>query len=184
MFIAAMLMLAGCGEAQQDPASNRAEPISANIAAPAPGEASVEPPAPGTPGGLSDDRTPIAEGALDLKGPEGAGQVAQQFAALFEQRRFADARKLWGDNGVAGDSAALLSELESYREVHAQIGKPSDPEGAAGSIYVTIPLVLYGRDSRGTEFNMKATATMRRVNDVPGSTAAQRSWHLQQLARG
>jgi hypothetical protein len=138
-------------------------------------------PASGTPSGLRDDRKPLNEGALDLNGPEGAAQVVQKFAALIEQHRFAEARKLWGSNGLAADSSTLLVRLEKDRELHAEIGKPSEAEGAAGSIYVEVPLVFYGRDAAGNIFRSSAKATLRRVNDVPGSTAAQRQWHFERL---
>ncbi|MFL6733168.1 MAG: hypothetical protein ACJ8EY_00555 [Sphingomicrobium sp.] len=178
------LLLAGC---ESPPTDDRQENATVEVEAdraPPPLQAQPStPPAPGTGGGLPDDRTPLAEGTLDLKGPEGAGQVVQQFAALMEQRRFGEARKLWGSGGVTADSQQLLKLLEGYRELHAQVGKPSDMEGAAGSLYVTVPMVLYGRDSEGGDFDMKASATLRRVNDVPGSTPEQRIWHLTNIAR-
>lgn len=174
------LLLASCNKPSRQTDSRDEWPDNEVAVVNAGGEAPT-PPSPGSPGGLAEDREPLSEGKLDLKGPEGAGQVVQQFAALMEQRRFAEARELWGD--VPNDSLPLLASLETYREVHAQIGKPSGMEGAAGSLYVTVPILLYGKDSSGAAFNMNANATLRRVNDVPGSTAEQRSWHLIGLAK-
>ena len=37
---------------------------------------------------------------------------------------------------------------------------------------------LYGRLKDGKEFNSRGTMTLRRVNDVPGSTEEQRRWHI------
>jgi len=51
-------------------------------------------------------------------------------------------------------------------------------EGAAGSSYVDFPVQLYGRTNDGKEFNSRGTMTLRRANDVPGSTAEQRKWHI------
>jgi hypothetical protein len=65
-----------------------------------------------------------------------------------------------------------------YREIHANIGGPGQAEGAAGSVYVDVPVQLYGRLRDGKEFNARGTMTLRRVNDVPGSTAEQRKWHI------
>ena len=175
------LLLASCDKSSPQSGSGADSPNDQVAVVNASGEAPAPPP-PGSPGGLADDREPLSEGKLDLKGPEGAGQVVQQFAALMEQRRFAEARELWGGD-VPNDSLPLLASLETYREVHAQIGKPSGMEGAAGSLYVTVPILLHEKDSSGAAFNMKANATLRRVNDVPGSTAEQRSWHLIGLAR-
>jgi len=184
MIIAVVALVASCADEQpqqqneQAPSSTAADP---NPPSNGQENEAVAPPEPGTPGGLSDDRTPLNE-KIDPKGPEGAAQIVQQFSALFEQRRFADARKLWGEKGVPEDSAAFVSQLESYRQVHAEIGAPSEAEGAAGSVYVTVPLVFYGRRAGGEAFRQSANATLRRVNEVPGSTAAQRQWHLQRLA--
>jgi hypothetical protein len=51
-------------------------------------------------------------------------------------------------------------------------------EGAAGSSYVDYPVQLYGRLKDGKEFNLRGTMTLRRVNDVPGSTEQQRKCHI------
>ena len=62
-----------------------------------------------------------------------------------------------------------------------EIGKPGESEGAAGSIYITDPVILYGKTRAGESFRRGASVTLRRVNDVPGSTAAQRRWHIEQI---
>ena len=54
-------------------------------------------------------------------------------------------------------------------------------EGAAGSSYVDIPFRLYGRLKDGKPFNQVGTVTLRRVNDVPGSTEEQRSWRIYKI---
>ena len=62
-----------------------------------------------------------------------------------------------------------------------EIGKPGDMEGAAGSSYVTVPVVFYGKTKAGGAFRRGADVILRRVNDVPGSTEAQRRWHIQRI---
>ena len=62
---------------------------------------------------------------------------------------------------------------------HLEIGDLSEPEGAAGSIFVTMPVVFY----QGTK-RSPATVTLRRVNDVDGSTQAQRRWHIERIEWG
>ena len=37
------------------------------------------------------------------------------------------------------------AQLKTYSETHLQIGKPTDMEGAAGSIFITVPIVLTAR---------------------------------------
>jgi len=139
--------------------------------------------APGTPGGLPDDRTPLEEpnGPIDSKSAEGAGQVVQLYGGLLEQRRFAEARRLWGDGGKASGltEAEFAAAYDKYATIHSEVGKPAGMEGAAGSSYITVPLHLFGTLKSGGAFNLVGPLTLRRVNDVPGSTAAQRRWHIE-----
>lgn len=184
MTAAAALLSACSGPADPDVAGDA---TGNDIAVPATAGNSVAPlapPAPGTPGGLPDDRTPLEEpkGPIDPNSAEAAGQVMQQYGALLEQRRFAEARKLWGDSGLT--DAQFASQFADYSEVHAQVGKPGDTEGAAGSIYVAVPFVLYGRLKSGGQFIRSGSATLRRVNDVPGATRAQLRWHIAQIEFG
>ena len=128
---------------------------------------------PGEPGGLPDERNLVVEGPIDPNSAQGAGQVLQLFAALLEQKRFGEARAL----GEEDFTTAFANDAE----IHAEIGAPGQMEGAAGSSYVEIPLRFYGKHVDGTGFSQAATATLRRVNDVPGSTAAQRRWRIYRL---
>ena len=140
-----------------------------------PAQPPLNPPAPGQPGGLPDDRTPISEGPIDSKGAQGAAQVLQQYFALLEAGKTAETDSLWSDSGTPAEFAARLAK---YREVHANIGAPGGLGGAAGSIYVDVPVQLYGRLQDGKEFHARGSMTLRRVNDVPGSTEEQRKWHI------
>ena len=144
------------------------------------GETALDPPAPGEAGGLPDDRTPVAEGKIDPKSPQGAAQRLQNYAALLEEGKYGDAFALWGDSGKSSGMSkqAFIDSFAKYSEVHALVGGPQNPEGAAGSIYVTVPMQLYGRLKSGGTFNMVGPVTMRRVNDVPGATPAQLRWHI------
>ncbi|MEO8175451.1 MAG: hypothetical protein ABI626_02180 [Sphingomicrobium sp.] len=186
LWIMAAALLSACSRpADTNPANNVVEEAGNGSAAVLPdggnSTAPLVPPAPGTPGGLPDDKTPLEEpqGPIDPKSAEAAGQVMQQYGALLEQGRLAEARKLWGDSGLTDKQFA--SRFADYSEIHAQVGKPGDTEGAAGSIYVTVPFVLYGRLKAGGTFNRSGTATLRRVNDVDGATPAQLRWHISQI---
>jgi hypothetical protein len=161
---AAALMLAAC-----NPTANQ-QP-SANVVQPANAESEVPPiPPPGT---GPNARTPLAEpnGAIDPKSVEAAGQVVQHYGALIEQNRFDEAAKLWGDAQAAAAFAKVLPP-----SIHLGIGELGEAEGAAGSIYTTIPVVFYGDG-----FRRPANIILRRVNDVPGSTAEQRRWHIERI---
>ena len=117
---------------------------------------------------LEEPRTPI-----DPKSKEAAGQVVQHYGALIEQGRFAEAAKAWGNTDAA---SSFARQLQARGLKHLEIGDISEPEGAAGSIYVTMPVVFYQDAKRSP-----ATVTLRRVNDVDGSTEAQRRWHIDRI---
>lgn len=171
-FVLALILATGCSQEAPPPANSSETPHPpTNTTA----ETPLSPPGPGEPGGLPDDRTPVTEGPIDAKSGQGAAQVLQSYFALLETGKTAEADKLWSDSGTPQDFAARLAE---YREVHANIGAPGDLGGAAGSIYVDVPVQLYGRLHDGKEFHARGTMTLRRVNDIPGSTEEQRQWHI------
>ncbi|MEO6581274.1 MAG: hypothetical protein ABIN68_00505 [Sphingomicrobium sp.] len=172
--ILAATLLSACEQPSETNAASNAPALAENLVA------TLTPPAPGTPGGLPDDRTPLKEpqGAIDPKSAEAAGQVMQSYGALIEQKRLGEAARLWGEVSAA---AAFAYSFKTASEVHLQVGKPGDTEGAAGSIYVSVPVVLYGRSQSGGQFSRSGTANLRRVNDVDGSSEAQRRWHISQI---
>jgi hypothetical protein len=188
-----LLATAGCNQPQPENNSNNSLLV-ANEAgplrnpppsAPHPPEATspVAVPAPGSAGGLPDDRTPLPEpkGAIDPKSAEAAGQAVQHYGALIEQKRWVESWKLWSDVRAARQ---FDRNWRNDSEVHMEIGGPGDMEGAAGSSYVTVPVVFYGKKTDGGGFRKKAAVILRRVNDVPGSTEAQRRWHIERIDFG
>jgi hypothetical protein len=167
--------LAACSSQDSEP-PNAVE--SSNEIAIEPTNQAVETIQPGEPGGLPDDRNLVEEGPIDPKSAQGAAQVLQSYAALLEQGRFGDAGRLWSESDAATE---LTKAYPKYSEIHAEIGAPGAMEGAAGSSYVDLPIRLYGKLKSGGSFNSVGTATLRRVNDVPGSTEEQRQWRIYRL---
>jgi len=144
----------------------------------------LNPPAPGTPGGLPVDPAPISEGAITPDSAQGAAQVVQGYYGLLEEKRFVDAQDLWSPTGAIGsqDDAHFVARFRGFGEIHANVGAPSEPEGAAGSLYVTVPVQVYGRlAANGRPWHVLRQVTLRRVNDVPGSTEEQRRWHIEAI---
>jgi membrane-bound inhibitor of C-type lysozyme len=133
----------------------------------------VQPPAPGTPGGLPNDRTPVSEAPFTPTSAQGAANVVQTYFALLEQGKAAEAAKLRVDGRI--------EDLSPYASYHAQVGAPGHSEGAAGSIYIEAPVVIYGRLKSGGELHRSGKAILRRANDVPGSTADERRWRIERL---
>lgn len=149
---AAILALAGCGSPASDAnATNQAGP--GNV---------VEPPAPADPS----------------TSPAAAAKVVGDYALLAKQGDFAAAAKYWTNATAAAQFAA---NLEDYPKVKMTAGTPTDEEGAAGSIFITVPVTLDLTLRSGSPYQMLCKATLRRVNDVPGSTAEQRRWHIENI---
>lgn len=173
----ALLALPACDASEQNTANLTPAEVVKNENPPATAtEARVE-------GGLPGERAPLddAKGAIDPASAEAAGQVVQRYGALIEQGRWGEAAKLWGRPASAVETA---SGLKRNSEVHLQIGKPGDSEGAAGSIFVTVPALFYGKLETGADFRRSAGVILRRVNDVPGSTDEQRRWHIDRIEWG
>jgi hypothetical protein len=42
-------------------------------------------------------------------------------------------------------------------------------------------VTFYGKKNGSGDYRRTATVTVRRVNDVPGSTEAQRRWHIERI---
>lgn len=119
------------------------------------------------------ERKPLSEA-------QKAADVVRRYYALIEEGRYAAAWRLrWdSDDGPGNRAKAFINSFAQYRSYHATVGPPSEIEGAAGSLYAEIPVQLYGEYKDGRPFATAGTVTIRRVNDVPGSTAAQRSWRV------
>lgn len=164
-----ILLAAACASCGKPPAANESE---GSPAAVLPEQAPRSVPSTLRPGPLVEDRA-LPEGPIDPTSAQGAGQVLQRFAALLEQRRFGEA------SGLGEEDFTGIFPRDSV--THSEIGSPGQIEGAAGSLYVRIPIRFYGTLSNGKPVSQRAIATLRRVNDVPGSTEEQRKWRIYRL---
>jgi hypothetical protein len=170
------LGLAACAKSEEHQSQvNSQQPATdQNLAVPAANEEAEElAPAP------RNDLLSEPKGSIDPKSVEAAGQVVQHYGALIERGHWLKAEKLWGDINAARDFATALRA--KFGEVHLEIGNLAEPEGAAGSIYVSEPVAFYGQDRSGKALRRAAEITLRRVNDVPGSTEKERQWHIERI---
>lgn len=108
--------------------------------------------------------------------------MARQFAGLLGARKFDAAYAMLGGRGGFASLADFKRVFAPYASLVVTIHDtpPPDAEGAAGSIYVSVPAELSGMVA-GRRVHHPATITLRRVNDVPGSTEAQRQWHVERF---
>ena len=121
---------------------------------------------------------PLLKPAIDPKSSEAAELLVGSFVRLLNQGRLGDAYMLLGPN--AQPRAQFDSDFGHYRNLKVKAGAATDQEGAAGSIYLSVPLDISGQ-MNGQNVERRATAVVRRVNDVPGSTEAQRHWHIERI---
>ncbi len=124
--------------------------------------------------------TPSASVA-DSLGAEAAADVVRRYYAAIDARDYRRAYARWGEGGPADGQTydAFAAGFTETASVAAEVGLPSDPEGAAGSIFVTVPVIVRARTTSGDDQTFTGTYTVRRVNDVPGATPAQLRWHLE-----
>lgn len=185
--VAALAACDGREETALDNLANGANVVEVQNSFTAEAQAVLEPlapPAPGTPGGLPASRQPLVEGTIDPNSAQGAAQVVQGYYGLLEEKRFSDAQDLWADRSAIGsqDDAAFAARFRGFSEIHANIGGPGEAEGAAGSLYVSVPVQVYARvAASGKPWYALRQVTLRRVNDVPGSNTADRRWHIESI---
>src|SRR3546814_4919783 len=74
------------------------QPTPAPLPTPSP---AANPPAPGEPGGLPDDRTPVSEAPFTPESAQGAASVVETYYALLEQGEYRKAWQLWSEGGKA-----------------------------------------------------------------------------------
>ena len=72
----------------------------------------------------------------------------------------------------------FAASFDRHGDYHANIGSPGEIEGAAGSLFVEVPVQVYGRLRSGEPFNMLGPVRLRRCNLVPGCSAAQLGWRI------
>lgn len=153
-------------------------PAAPTPAAPTP--AAYEPPAPGTPGGLPDDRTPLYEAPFTPDSAQGAANVVQTYYALLGEQKYAAAWKLWGHDGKdSGLTAkAFAASFVKYSDYHANVGAPGEIDAGMSQRWVTVPVQVYGRLKTGAAVNMLGSITLHRI--VPGvsATKADEKWHI------
>jgi hypothetical protein len=181
-----LLLITACGPAAKNDAASGDGLTNNSVIAPA-SPPSVEPdyanmdipvPAPGEPGGLPDDRTPISETAFTPESAQGAANVVQTYFALLIERKYAQALALWQAGADAPKIPDFGRSLDRYARLGANIGAPGRLDPGAGQVYLDVPVQFYGRLKTGEVVNMLGKTTLHRVNDIDGSTAEQRRWHI------
>lgn len=133
----------------------------------------------GNPGGPpGDDATPGAT-PPDSTSPAAAADLIRRYYAAINARQYRRAYELWSDDGRASgqtfdEFAAGFAETAS---VEVEVGTPGRVEGAAGSRFVDVPVVIHAVLNNGQRQRFEGHYTLRRAV-VEGATPEQRRWRI------
>lgn len=168
--IALLLAVSGCNSSPSavQPQDEKVENSTLNAAV-AP-EGATEP---GVPANIANEVTQPT-----TIGRPSPADVVTQYARLLHARDFSHAYNLWDPNSRPTTEAAFEKQFDHLKTIDAAVGKIGQEEGAAGSLYDEIQLTLSGVKDDGSNYVLTGPVTLRRVNDVPGSTEEQRQWHI------
>ena len=114
------------------------------------------------------------------KTPAAARAVVERYYAALEHGRYRAAYALWSGDGQASGKRYPDFIRGFARTAHTRVvaGRPTDGEGAAGSLYITVPVTVTATLKDGTRQRFRGSYVLRRVNDVDGATATQLRWHI------
>ena len=103
-------------------------------------------------------------------------QVVRNYYAAVSRHDYRAAYALWhGKQSYPRFRAGYAAT----RGARVTFLKPGDAEGAAGSVYLELPVRVDATLRSGRRQHFVGSYTLRRVNDVDGSTPAQRRWHIE-----
>lgn len=112
-------------------------------------------------------------------GASAAADVVRRYYDAIRAGAYDSAYALWEEGGKA--SGRTLREFAAgfaqTAGVRATVGDSVRVEGAAGSQYATVPVVIDAVLRNGRHQRFEGTYTLRRVM-VPGATRAQHRWHI------
>jgi len=145
--------------------------------------APLNPPRPGTPGGLEDDRTPLSEAPFTETSAQGAANVVQTYYALLGAGEYGRAYRLWSGRGRASGlgEAAFEQSMRAYAQYRANVGAPGRIEGTRGTLFVQVPVQVYGRRLDGSEFSSLGAMRLRRSGDGTRSSSEDGLWRLERF---
>jgi hypothetical protein len=155
--LAAALVLSGCQPRERAPAADSSPADSLRTPPPSAGPA-----------------------AIDSTGEAGAIDVLRRYYAAIDGRNYAAAYGLWTQDGAASGQSfhAFARGFAETGHSTVEITGPVTSEGAAGSIYATVPVRVHATTRDGADQHFAGTYVLRRVNDVPGAKPAQLRWHI------
>ncbi len=120
--------------------------------------------------------SPLAAQAID-RSPAAARAVVVRYYAEIDRGDYRAAYALW--NGGAPQPYPVF--VNGYaRTAHTRVtaGAPGDEEGAAGSVFITVPVQVYATLKNGARQHFAGSYVLRRVNDGIDAPPAEHGWHI------
>jgi hypothetical protein len=125
---------------------------------------------------LGEDADTTPECALSPIGREAAADLVQRFYAAVNAHDYASAWTLWGPDGNPDQTLqAFAAGYRDTRRTHVEIGKVSDVEGGAGSLYVTVPVTVDAELADGSRQRFVGSYDLRQINRGMGRS---QGWHI------
>lgn len=110
---------------------------------------------------------------------QAAADVVRRYYSAINARDYATAWSQWGDNGRPGQTFKGFEQgFAKTRATRVTVGALPPAEGAAGSVYQTVPVTVEATTDAGARQRFAGSYVVRRVNGVDGASAAQLRWHL------
>ena len=117
----------------------------------------------------SGDRPLPASCSPDPRSPEAAADVVRRYYAAINAHDYETAWSQWGADGPRGQTFAAFQEgFARTREAGVAIGELGPSEGAAGTIYQSVPVTVDATLDDGTRQRFQGRYVIRRANNVDG----------------
>jgi hypothetical protein len=109
-----------------------------------------------------------------------ARDVLRHYYSAIAARDFPSAYALWSRGGEASGQSydQFASGFALTARTQVEFTGPVTFEGAAGSIFATVPVRVRATTTAGEDQEFTGVYELRRVNDVPGATPDQLRWHI------
>lgn len=116
----------------------------------------------------------------DETGHEQPNAALADYVDALNEGAFDRAYHTWraGGDGAPASANALAARFKTASRIKLQITDKTRTEGAAGTLYATVPIRVTIETANGTETSRSGDCVLARTNDIPGASAAQRRWRL------
>lgn len=119
---------------------------------------------------------PLTAQGVD-RSPAAARAVVVRYYAQIDRGDYRAAYAAW-NGGAPQTFPVFVNGYAGTAHTRVTAGAPTDVEGAAGSVFITVPVQVYATLKNGARQHFAGSYILRRVNDVDGATPADLRWHI------